>query len=78
MIAPFWADIDFSKTGNVFYRQTTDPDLLARATNEIKLAFPTSSKAKIKNLLIVTWDEVGYYYQHIDKVLLCKYINVCD
>ena len=70
MIAPFWADVDTRGTGNVFYRQTTDPNLLARATDEIKSAFPTSSNTTIRNLLIVTWDTVGYYSQHTDKV--CK------
>ena len=68
MIAPFWADIDIRGTGNVFYRQTADPNLLARATNEIQSAFPTSSNKAIETLLIVTWDNVGYYFQHTDKV----------
>ena len=85
MIAPFWADVDTRGTGNVFYRQTTDPNLLARATNEIKSAFRTSSNTTITNLLIVTWDAVGYYSQHTDKVCkmyiiivtIATYINTC-
>ena len=70
MIAPFWADVDITGTGNVFYRQTADPDLLARASNKINLAFPTSSKSKVENLLIVTWDSVGYYSENTDKVIV--------
>ena len=85
MIAPLWADVDTRGTGNVFYRQTTDPNLLARATNEIKSVFPTSSNITITNLLIVTWDAVGYYSQHTDKVRMYNvhhyyyysYINTC-
>ena len=34
IIAPYWADVDTRGTGQVFYRQTTDPSLLARATSE--------------------------------------------
>ena len=67
-IAPYWCDVDLRGTGNVFYRQTKDPALLARATNEIRNAFPSSQNVIVTNLLIVTWDAVGYYYRHTDKV----------
>ena len=70
-IAPYWADFDLTgatTTGFVFYRQTEDPFLLARAANEIKAAFPMSPNSTVSNLLIVTWDGVGYYLGHTDKV----------
>ncbi|XP_065916878.1 uncharacterized protein [Dysidea avara] len=67
IIAPYWADVDTRGTGDIYYRQTTDPSLLARATNEIRAAFPTSQNVTITNLLIATWDKVGYYYQKTDK-----------
>ena len=67
-IAPFWADVDISGTGEVYYRQTNDSVLLARATNEIQTAFPMSLNVEITNLFIVTWNAVGYYYRHTDKV----------
>ena len=67
-IAPYWSDVDLRGTGNVSYHQTKDPALLARATNEIKNAFPLSQNVIVTNLLIVTWDAVGYYYRHTDKV----------
>ena len=67
-IAPYWADFHLVRTGNVFYRQTRNPALLARATNEIRAAFPMSENVIIINLLVVTWDAVGYYYKHADKV----------
>ena len=68
IIAPYWADVDTRGTGQVFYRQTTDPSLLARATTEIRAAFSNSQNVAITNLLIVTWDNVGYYYRKSDKV----------
>ena len=67
-IAPFWSDVDLRGTGNVFYRQTKDPALLARATNEIKNSLPLSQNVIITNLFIVTWDAVGYYDRHTNKV----------
>ena len=67
-IAPYWADFDLTGTGNVFYRQTRNPTLLARATTEIRAALPMSENVIITNLLIVTWDAVGYYFNNTDKV----------
>ena len=67
-IVPYWADVDLRGTGQVYYRQTKDPVLLARATNEIHRAFPSSKNMTVINLLIVTWDAVGYYNKHTDKV----------
>ena len=72
-IAPYWADFDLRATGNVFYRQTRDPDLLARATNEIRAAFPMYEDVIVYNLLIVTWDDVGYYYYGANKVHMLAY-----
>ena len=60
VIAPFWADVEYKLRDNIFYRQTSEPSLLARATREVRSAFPTSSNATIKNLLIITWDDVRY------------------
>lgn len=59
IIAPYWADVDI-RTGNIFYRQSSEPSLLARATREVQSAFPASSNVNIKNLLIATWDAVSY------------------
>ena len=75
-IAPYWADVDIRGTGEIYYRQTNNPVLLARATNEIQTAFPMSQNVNITNLFIVTWDAVGYYSNDsrgIDKV---KYVCI--
>ena len=66
LIAPYYADVDTRprSTGNgsnsVWYRTTTDPALLKMAMGLAGFS-PTF-------LLIITWDEVGYYDQHTDKV----------
>ena len=68
MIVPYWADVDTTGTGQIYYRQTTDSTLLARATNEIRMGFPTYPNVNVTNLLIATWDSVGYYDSSTDKV----------
>ena len=68
IIAPYWADLDTTGTGQIFYRQSTDPGLLARVTSQIEAAFPLSKNITITNLFIATWDAVGYYYKGTDKV----------
>jgi len=68
LVAPFLADVDTRRSGQIFYRQTTDADLLIRATSEIRTAIPSSDNVTIKALLIVTWDAVGYNSLNIDKV----------
>ena len=67
-IAPYWADFDLTGFGQIFYRQTKDPVLLARATNEIRRAFTLSKNTNVTNLFIVTWDSVSYYNRRVDKV----------
>ena len=69
-VAPYWADADNRGTGNIYYRQTTDPIVLARATSEIRAAFPVDEDFEITHLLIATWDAIGYYNRGTDKV--CK------
>ena len=77
-IAPFYSNVDIRGTGNVFFRQTKDSFLLTRATNEIQLhvSFLSSTNVSIKNLLIATWDAVGYYSNHTDKVCIYECIHI--
>ena len=71
-IAPYWADTDLRGTGQIYYRQTKDPALLARATNEIQRSYRLSRNVIVTNLVIATWDAVGYFNFGTDKVrLIC-------
>ena len=65
-IAPYWSGADNRGTGDVLYRETAEPSLLARASSEIRQVFPMSHN--VTNLFIVTWDAVGYYFMGTDKV----------
>ena len=74
IIAPYWADVDTRGAGQIFYRQSSDPSLLARASREILAAFPASQNATIRNLFIATWVNVGYYSERNDKVCTVRFL----
>ena len=75
IIAPYWADVDTGGTGTIFYRQTSDFNLLTKASYEIRQS-GMSQNVVVTNLVIATWYKVGYYDEKIDKV--CTYDNVCN
>ena len=68
--------MDTRGTGEIYYRETTNSTLLARATNEIETAFPITQNVNITNLFIATWDAVGYYSRGTDKVGMYYIINL--
>ena len=77
LIAPFWADVDvrLSRAGNVFYRETSDPELLSRARSDIMRdprLFPEVDFSTFlpTSIFVTTWDHVGYYSGRFDKVML--------
>ena len=61
IVAPYWTNANIIGIGNIFYRQTTNASLLARVTDEIHTAFPTSQNVVITSLLIATWFRVCSY-----------------
>lgn len=61
IVAPYWGDVDIRNGGNVSYRESTDPDLLTRATNEIQNVFPQQYKFHASWIFIATWDNVPFY-----------------
>ena len=67
MIAPFFADVDTRGTGKVWYRATNDSALLEKAVNDIP-SIITGPNFTPLWLFIATWDHVGYYKNHTDKV----------
>ena len=69
-IAAYWGDVDLRGIGEVYYRQTASPILLARANNEIQRAFINHQNVTISNLFIATWDTVGYFPNRTDRVRL--------
>ena len=82
LIAPYWADVDIrpSGSGNVWYRETSDPELIARARSDIMrdpLLFPEVDFSTFlpTSIFIATWDHVGYFNQNFDKVSIRVYLR---
>ena len=55
-------------TGLVWFREENDKVLLNRAAEEIRTAFFDQSHFSPTWLFIATWDSVGYYERHLNKV----------
>ena len=68
IIAPYWADVDTRRVGQIYYRQSTNPSLLARASKDIQRDLSLTHNIEIQHLLIATWNAVGYYNRKTDKV----------
>ncbi|XP_066271678.1 sushi, nidogen and EGF-like domain-containing protein 1 [Branchiostoma lanceolatum] len=63
VIAAFFTDIKTSYTpraGYIYHRETTDAGVLARATTDIKTAFPADHGSFVATwVYVATWHEVG-------------------
>lgn len=81
LLSPYWADVDTrpSDGGFVYYRRSTDPTLLNNARDQIRAVFPLNFQTFTPTFLfIATWDHVGYYNSHTDKVRSIIHSDVMD
>lgn len=78
LIAPFLADVDTRAVGRVYYRETSEENLLSRAAADIQSHFFGQVLFRPRSLFIVTWDRVGYYNQQNDKVNTFQLVLVTD
>ena len=70
IVAPYFADTDPSKSGKIYFRTTSDSSLLERATQDVAYVFSEDSFTP-EQLVIATWEDVGYYHKHDDRVSQC-------
>ena len=70
LISPYWADVDIRGIGEVFFKESTDPSLLAQANDIIQSATVARGLSRFNPrwMLIATWDNVGYFSTHTDMV----------
>ncbi|XP_070534783.1 sushi domain-containing protein 2-like [Ptychodera flava] len=61
MIAPFWANVDTTRRGNIYYRQTTERVILNQATEDVRKYFLTEKDFTALWCYIATWEEVSFY-----------------
>ena len=79
-LAPYWGDVDTRGTGTVWYQQTDNSTLLSMARDDVLAVYPTFTFFNPTNLLIATWDHVGYYNNGTDRVSFTRpnCILICD
>lgn len=59
MIAAFLGDLDTTDgAGYVYFRQDKSPDVLQRAADHIRQAFPSDEEIEPTHTVIVTWENV--------------------
>ena len=58
IIAPYWTNIDINNSGNVFFRESTNNEILLKITNEIKIVNPGLTEFKAHWAFIATWENV--------------------
>lgn len=61
VVAPFWADVDNRRAGQVFYRESKDPAILQRATTDVRKFFPEFPTFTASWALISTWHRVTFF-----------------
>ena len=61
---------DVDETGNVWFREEYDEQLLLRAQREIREVYVDHSNFVPSWLFITTWDAVGYYLKRTDQASL--------
>ena len=61
LIAPFWADVDTTNGGVVYYRETQDVAIRTRASEEIRKYFVRQRAFSAKWVMIVTWLNVARF-----------------
>ncbi|XP_044166108.1 uncharacterized protein LOC122950060 [Acropora millepora] len=61
IIPPFWADVNTNIGGSISYRQTTDPVLMQRATEDVSRAFLSHQRFRATWSFIATWDRVAFH-----------------
>lgn len=69
LICPFYANVDTTSSGAVYYRRTSGS---AAIDNEIRRYFSSAASFTASWVLIATWYNVGYYNNHADKVQYFK------
>ncbi|KAJ7993401.1 hypothetical protein DPEC_G00272060 [Dallia pectoralis] len=61
VVAPFWADVDNRRAGQVFYRESKDPAVLQRATDDVRRYFSEFPEFSATWILISTWHRVTFF-----------------
>lgn len=71
MIAPFWADVDSSVAGDIFYREDRSQPILDLVNRNIHRAFPVNfARFAASWVFLATWEEVAFYNNRAGQLLV--------
>ncbi|KAM3923122.1 alpha-tectorin-like [Leptodactylus fuscus] len=59
-VTPFWGDVDNDLGGTVYYRESTEPELLGQISQDMEKHLP-NLHFKATWAFVATWDKVAYY-----------------
>ncbi|XP_041427671.1 alpha-tectorin-like [Xenopus laevis] len=59
-VAPYWGDVNNEIAGTVYYRESKDPNLLERISNDMRKYYPNFNY-RATWAFVATWDKVAYY-----------------
>ena len=68
LIAPYWTDVDSGGNESVYYRVSTDRNLIKRVSKDVQRAF-SNSKFEPTILFIATWDDVSSRQDQVQQVM---------
>lgn len=60
-IAPLWADVHNGIRGDVYYRESTEAEILERATQDVRRHFKNLPTFTAHWVFIATWHQVTFY-----------------
>ncbi|XP_028323355.1 alpha-tectorin isoform X2 [Gouania willdenowi] len=60
-IAPLWADVHNGIRGDVYYRESLEPEILERATQDVRKYFKNMATFTATWVFIATWHQVTFY-----------------
>nr|XP_057933710.1 alpha-tectorin [Doryrhamphus excisus] len=60
-VAPLWADVHNGIRGDVYYRESTQVEILERATQDVRRHFKSAPNFTATWAFIVTWYQVTFY-----------------
>ncbi|XP_053708828.1 sushi, nidogen and EGF-like domain-containing protein 1 isoform X2 [Synchiropus splendidus] len=61
VVAPFWADVDNRRAGKVLYRESQEPSILRRASEDVRMYFSELPHFNATWILVATWHQVTFF-----------------
>ena len=65
-VAPFWADVDTTRNGTIWRRETKNSTVLNRAREDIQTAFETPVGFQPQFAFVATWNRVSFFGSNDD------------